>query len=65
MEKRVSSSLSRNSDSIIRSGSTVRLRGSMTMRTSAALSSRTSPTSGIFRASIKPAICSIRRLFCT
>ena len=64
-EKRVSSSLVRNSDSIITSASTVRLFGSTTMRTSSALSSRTSSTSGSFSLSISPAIASISRFFCT
>ena len=65
MEKRASRSHSLNSDSIIRSGSTERLFGSMTMRISSALSSRISPTSGTLRASISPAITSISLLFCT
>ena len=46
--KRVSRSLARNSISISTAGSTVRARGSSTMRTSSALSSRTSARIGIF-----------------
>src|SRR5271155_2448256 len=45
---RFSSSVSRNSDSIRSSGSTVRDFGSITRRTSSADSSLTSPTNGSF-----------------
>ena len=62
---RLSSSVSRNSDSIISSGSTVRDFGSITRRMSSADSSRTSPTSGSFFSLSSSAIFSTSRDFCT
>ncbi len=62
---RASSSVSRNSDSIITAASTVRARGSITRRMSSADSSRTSATSGSFFSLISSAIFSTRRDFCT
>ena len=62
---RLSSSVSLNSDSISSSASTVRERGSITMRTSSVNSSRTSATSGSFLSLNSSAIFSISRVFCT
>ena len=62
---RLSSSVSRNSDSISSSGSTARDFGSITTRMSSADSSRTSPTSGSFFSLSSSAIFSISRDFCT
>jgi hypothetical protein len=58
---RLSSSVSRNSDSIRMIGSTVRERGSSTTRTSSADSSRTSARSGSFLSCSSSAIFSINR----
>ena len=56
-EIRVSSSVSRNRDSISVSGSTARVRGSSTIRTSSVNSSRTSASSGSLRSLSRLAIC--------
>ena len=61
----LSSSVSRNSDSIISAGSTARDFGSITRRTSSADSSLTSPTSGSFFSFSSSAIFSTSRDFCT
>src|SRR6202795_461893 len=61
----LSSSVSRNSDSIINSGSTARDFGSITRRISSADSSRTPPTSGSFFSLSSSAIFSTSRDFCT
>jgi len=64
-ETRASSSVSRNKDSISVSGSTARVRGSSTIRTSSVDSSRTSASSGSLRSFSRLAICSISRDFWT
>ncbi len=63
--KRVSSSLARNSCSIITPGATARFLGSMTTRTSSADSSRTSATSGSFLSFSSSASFSMSRDFWT
>ena len=63
--KRVSRSLARKSISISTAGSTVRARGSSTMRMSSALSSRTSARIGTFLRLMSSASRSISLPFCT
>ena len=62
---RFSSSVSRNSDSIMIAGSTLRERGSITTRTSSADSSRRSATRGSFFSASSSAARSISRDFGT
>ena len=63
--KRVSRSLERKSISMSTAGSTVRARGSSTMRMSSALSSRTSARIGTFLAFTSSAMRSISLPFWT